>query len=178
MRGPADPPPHTCLKVKRDHATIGWNPYVQPGETAYEPLDFVLWEKNQSLICLHHHLVSFCFMELKGIMANTHAVFRIANKCFKIWELLDNHLNKFLHITFYEGSIHVKAITWIQYNSFHLRVGKSPLNNFISYYYEISLICFHFLSNCLLITQGLMIQLTFLLPSSSTPSLEVEERKQ
>lgn len=51
--------------------------------------------------------------------------------------MLDNHLNKFLHITFDEGSIHVEAIAWIQDDSFHLRVGKSPLNNFISYYYEL-----------------------------------------
>lgn len=134
--------------------------------------------ENKSLICLHHHLVGFCFMEPKAIMADTHTLFRIVNKYFKIWELLDNHLNKFLHITFYESSIHVKAITWIQDNGFHLRVGKSPLSNFISYYYEISLLCFYFLSNCLLITQGWIIQLTFLLPNSSAFSLEVEDRKE
>lgn len=133
--------------------------------------------KNKSLICSHHHLVGFCFMELKSIMANTHTIFIIANRYFKIWELLANHLNKFLHITFDEGSIHVKAISGIQDNSFHLRAGESPLNHSISHYYEISLICFHFLSNCLLITQGLMIQLTSLLLNSSAPSLEAEERK-
>lgn len=101
--------------------------------------------KNKSLICSHHHLVGFCFMGLKSTMANTHTVFIIANKYFRIWELLANHLNKFLHVAFDEGSIHVKAISGIQDDSFHLRVGGRPLNHFTSHYYEISLICSHFL---------------------------------
>ena len=44
--------------------------------------------------------------------------------------MLDNHLYQFLHITFCERSIRVKAITRVQNNSFHLRVGKSPLHLF------------------------------------------------
>ena len=55
---------------------------------------------------------------LKTMMDNKNTVFKIVFKTSNKRSV--NHLNKFLHVAFDEGSIHVKAIAWIQDNSFHL----------------------------------------------------------
>lgn len=91
--------------------------------------------------------------------------------------MLDNHLHQFLHIHFCASVLSsVKAITRVQNNSFHLRVGKKSIT-FISYYYNISLI-FSILNNSNVIHPGVDHSAEFLTTSSSASSSETGEREQ
>lgn len=75
-------PPYTCLKVESLSCDPGMKSArmmvtqeTRKNSLCTSRLCLMRKKHNKSLICVHHHLVGFCFLEMKSIMKPKHRLY-------------------------------------------------------------------------------------------------------